>query len=166
MADVNQKIKMLSMFRLNPDRFLPVVDHAWKVFPDVDNGTEWYDDKQVNIGWDTGLLEPDRPYFLECWATCGITMLTFFVSTKGIEDATTEDLVKMLTDAKLFRLLEPENPRTSVMKFEDDHGNEFFSINVPVGVEDDVYVEGGRCYSFGPLNEYNSRKIKGEIKHE
>ena len=25
MADVNQKIRMLSMFRLNPDRFLPML---------------------------------------------------------------------------------------------------------------------------------------------
>ena len=45
MADVLQKIRMLKMFRLNPDKFLPVVDHAWKVFPDKDMGTEWYDDQ-------------------------------------------------------------------------------------------------------------------------
>ena len=118
MADiVERKIKLLSLFRLNPDRFLPVVDHAWKVFPDVDYGTEWYDDKEYNLGWDAGLLTPDRPYFLEAWATCGITMLTYFVSARGIEDASTEDLVRMLTEAKLFRLLDPDKPRTSVMKF-------------------------------------------------
>ena len=161
MADiVERKIKLLSMIRLNPDRFLPVVDHAWKVFPEVDNGTEWYDDKEYNLGWDAGLLTPDRPYFLEAWATCGITMLTYFVSAKGIEDASTEDLVKMLTDAKLFRLLDPEKPRTSVMKFEDSTGEEFFSINVVVGDEEGLYLEGGRFYSYGPLNEYNSRKKK------
>ena len=161
MADVNGKIKLLNMFRLNPDQFLPVADHAWKVFPEEDCGTEWYDDKEVNIGWDTGLLEPDRPYFMECWATCGITMLTYFVSTKGIEDASTEDLVRMLTEAGLFRVVDPKGPGTMVMKFEDDHGNEFYSINVTVGVEDELYVEGGRWYPFGPLNEYNSRKKKG-----
>ena len=162
MADVKHKIRMLNMFRLNPDKFLPVADHAWKVFPEEDPGTEWYDDTEVNLGWDAGLLEPDRPYFMECWATCGITMLTYFVSTRGIEDASTEDLVRMLTDAHLFRLLNPGNPRTSVMKFEDDTGNEFYSINVTVGIEDDLYVEGGACYPFGPLNEYNERKMKGE----
>jgi len=158
MTDVNHKIKMLSMFRLNPEKFLPVVDHAWRVFPDVDYGTEWYDDKEVNIGWNTGLLGADRPYFMEAWASNGITMLTYFVSAAGIENATTGDLVKMLTDAHLFCLLDPENPRTSVMKFEDDHGNVFFSINVTAGTEDDLYVEGARTYPYGPLNEYNSRK--------
>ena len=162
MADVKHKIKLLNMFRLNPDKFLPVADHAWKVFQEEDRGTEWYDDTEVNLGWDTGLLGPDRPYFMECWATCGITMLTYIVSTRGIEDASTEDLVRMLTDAHLFRLLDPGNPRTSVMKFEDDTGNEFYSINVTVGIEDDLYVEGGACYPFGPLNEYNERKMKGE----
>ena len=140
MADiVERKIKLLSLIRLNPDRLLPVVD---------------------NLGWDAGLLAPDRPYFLEAWATCGITMLTYFVSARGIEDASTEDLVRMLTEAKLFRLLDPEKPRTSVMKFEDSTGEEFFSINVVVGDEEGLYLEGGRFYSYGPLNEYNSRKLK------
>ena len=166
MANVNQKIKMLSMFRLNPDKFLPIVDHAWKVFPEEDRGTEWYDDKEVNIGWDTGLLGADRPYFLECWAANGITMLTYFVSVIGMEDASTEDLVRLLTDARLFRLLDPEQPRTSVMKFEDDHENVFFSINVTVGIEDETYVEGGTVYPFGPLNEYNSRKMREAEKRE
>ena len=107
MADVYDKIRLLDLFRLNPEMFLPLVDHAWKVFPKVDPGKEWYDDKQVNIGWDTGLLEGNRPYFLEAWATCGITMLTYFVSTKEIEGASGKDLVKMLTGAKLVLVPRP-----------------------------------------------------------
>ena len=167
MADVFHKIKMLKMFRLNPDKFLPIVDHAWKVFPDKDMGTEWYNDPEYNLGWDTGLLDGNRPYFMECWATNGITMLTYFVSTKGIENASTEELVKILTDAGLFRFLspDPDKPGASVMKFEDDHENAFFSINITVGIEDDLYVEGGRMHPYAPLNEYNSKKIM-ESNHE
>ena len=166
MADVNQKIRMLGMFRLNPDKFLPIVDHARKEFPEEDDGTKWYDDREVNIGWDTGLLGADRPYFLECWAANGITMLTYFVSVIGMEDASAEDLVKLLTDARLFRLRDPENPRTSVMKYEDDHENVFFSINVIAGIEDETYIEGGTIYPFGPLNEYNRRRNREEDKLE
>ena len=158
MADVNHKIRMLSMFRLNPEKFLPIVDHAWKVFPKKNMGTEWYDDPEVNIGWDTGLLGADRPYFMECWATNGITMLTYFVSAVGMEDATEKDLVKLLTDHHLFRLRDPGNPRTTVMKFEDSRGNVFFSFNVTVGVEDEIYLDGGTIYPFAPLNQYNQRK--------
>ena len=47
------------------------------------------------------------------------------------------------------------------MKFEDDSENEFFSINVEVGIEDELYVEGGRMYPYAPLNEYNTRKNNG-----
>ena len=165
MADVFQKIEMLKMFRLNPDKFLPIVDHALKVFPDKDMGTEWYDDPEYNLGWDTGLLDRNRPYFMECWATNGITMLTCFISTKGIENATEEELVKKLTDEGLFRFLNPEGQSASIMKFEDDHGNVFFSVNIEVGIEDELYVEGGRMYPYAPLNEYNSKK-RMEGDHE
>ena len=161
MAAVSEKIRFLEEYRTHPEKYLPMTDHAWKQFEKVDYGENWYDDPWYNLGWDAGLAEGNRPYFLECWATCGITMLTYFVSMKGIEDASKEDLVRMLTEARLFRVVNPEGPGTAVMKFEDDHGNEFYSINVTVGVEDELYVEGGRWYPFGPLNEYNSRKKKG-----
>ena len=95
---------------------------------------------------------------MECWATNGITMLTYFVSAVGMEDATEKDLVKLLTDHHLFRLRDPGNPRTTVMKFEDSRGNVFFSINVTVGVEDEIYLDGGTIYPFAPLNQYNQRK--------
>ena len=161
MAAVSEKIRFLEEYRTHPEKYLPMTDHAWKQFEKVDYGENWYDDPWYNLGWDAGLAEGNRPYFLECWATCGITMLTYFVSMKGIEDASKEDLVRMLTEARLFRVVNPEGPGTAVMKFEDDHGNEFYSINVTVDVEDELYVEGGRWYPFGPLNEYNSRKKKG-----
>lgn len=165
-ADVYDKIRMLDTFRLNPDRFLPVVDYAWKEFPEEDPGTEWYDDRQVNIGWDTGLLGADRPYFAECWATCGITMLTYFVPAVGMEDASKEDLIRLLTGEHLFRLRDPEHPRTDVMKFEDGSGNMFFSVNVTVGIEDETYIDGGRIYPFEPLNKRNRQINREAKKHE
>ena len=160
MADVHDKIKFLKVVRLNPEVFLPIVDHAWKVFPDRDTGKEWYDDPEVNIGWDAGLVDGNRPYFAECWASCGITMLTYFISAKGMEEAKTEDLVRLLEGGHLVTFLDREHPRVSVMKFEDDSENVFFSINITVGYEDETYIKGGRIFPYGPLNEYNSRKLK------
>ena len=162
MADVREKIELLQAIRQKTEAFLPVVDHAWKVFPKKDMGTEWYDDPVYNIGWDAGIIDGNRPYFLECWATSGITMLTYFVSTVGMENAATKDLIKMLTDADLVQFKDPEHPRVSVMKFEDSRGNEFFSINVTAGVEDETYATGGRIYPFAPLNDYNSLKYGGD----
>ena len=166
MADVNDKIRLLDTLRNSPEKFLPIVDHAWKIFPKENRGTEWYDDPEYNIGWDAGLLDGNRPYFAECWATCGITMLTYFVSAAGMEDATTKDLLKLLTDARLFRLYDPEHPRTDVMKFEDKNGNLFFSVNVTVGIEDETYLDGGTVYPFGPLNAHNRKKNRRTDRNE
>ena len=160
MTDVNEKLRLLETLREEPEGMLPVIDHAWRVFPERCRGPKDWDDPEVNIGWDAGLLTPDRPYFAECWAVGGITVLTYFVSVIGIEDAGTGELVRMLTDAGLFRLLDPAEPRTSVAKFEDGRGNQFFSINVTVGIEDETYIEGGRIFSFRPLNEQNSRRTR------
>jgi hypothetical protein len=162
MAKVTEKLELLRELREHPDRYLPIINQAWKVFPERDDGTEWYDDPEYNLGWDVGLLPGNRPYFLECWATSGITMLTYFVSTVGMENAATKDLIKMLTDADLVQFKDPEHPRVSVMKFEDSRENEFFSINVTVGVEDETYATGGRIYPFAPLNDYNSLKYGGD----
>ena len=156
--NAKEALRLLAEIRENPDRFLPVTDHAWKVFPAVDEGENWYDDPQMNIGWDAGLLEGNRPYFMECWATCGITMMTYFVSAEGIESAGKEALLGMLQDAGKFRILNPENPRTKIMEFTDDGGNKFFSVNITVGDEEDTYVSGGRTFSFAGLNRFNSKK--------
>ena len=161
MAKVTEKIALLKELREYPDKYLPMVDHAWRTFSEKDEGTKWYDDTEYNIGWDAGLLEGNRPYFLECWATNGITMLTYFVSTDGIGEATDEDLIKMLEKADLFRILDPSRPRAQVMKF-DSGGKEFFSVNITAGDENGTYVEGGSSYSFRYLNEFNEKNSRKE----
>ena len=164
MANVTDKIEMLEMFRRNPDKYLPVSEQSLKVFPPKVMGTEWYDDPQHNIGWDTGLLKGNRPYFMECWATCGITMLTYFISAEGMEDAETEDLLNLLAGAGLFTLRDPENPRASVMKFEEEKGN-FFSVNITVADEEETFLDGGTVYPYKELNAYN-RKNNREAEKE
>ncbi len=164
-ANAKEKIALLELIRMNPEGFLPMPDHAWKEFPETDRGTEEYDDPQHNLGWDAGLLEGKRPYFMECWASCGITMLTHFISVKGIETAAKEDVTKLLTDAGLFRFYDPEHPRVNVMTFTDGSGNDFFSVNVTVGDEEDTYLEGGRMYSFKTLNAYNRKRNKEAENH-
>ena len=158
MASVQDKILFLKEIRENPGKYLPIADHAWKVFPKVNEGTEWYDDPQTNIGWDAGLLEGNRPYFAECWATCGITMLTYFVSASGMENAETAELIQKLENAKLLKIRNPKDPRTTAVEFEDDNGNKFYSINITVGDEDGTYIDGGRIYPFAELNKFNKGK--------
>ena len=158
LPEVYRKIEVLKMIRQNPDRFLPIVDWAWKVFPREDRGEDGKGYPVINMGWDAGLLDGNRPYFLVCRSQGGITMLTFFVSSRGIEDASKDDLLNMLTGAGLFSFKDPADRKASVMKYEDKSGNVFFCANVAVGIEDETYIDGGKIYPFAQLNEYNSGK--------
>ena len=46
--------------------------------------------------------------------------------------------------------------KTSLARFTEGSGNEFFSINIIVGDDDGVYIDGGIIFSLSRLNEYNS----------
>lgn len=160
MATVNEKIGFLEEYRTQPEKYLPLTDHAWKQFEKVDYGEEWYDDPWYNLGWDAGLLEGNRPYFLECWATCGVTMLTYLVSADGIGEYGEKELLAMLEKAKLVKFQDPSRPRAEVRKYEDDEGREFFSVNIAAGDEEGTYASGGKMYSFAALNRYNRNREK------
>lgn len=145
---IMSSIDCLKEYRENKEKYLPLVDHETKYFPDRNE----FDD--VNIGWDMGFIG-ERPYFLECWAAEGITMITIYLSTIGLERASEYDLERILIDNKIYEPLDdyesPECPR-----FHDSNDNEFFSINVVVGFEEEpAKIKGGRLASFSVLNELN-----------
>ena len=89
MANYREKIAFLRDYLQNKDEYLPLIDHAWRKF---EKRTKTDD---VNIGWNVGIVEDNRPYFCECWAD-GYTAITYFISTKGIENYTVEQLEEML----------------------------------------------------------------------
>ena len=155
MIKAEDGIRFLKEYREHPEKYLPLIDHAWKCFVEKDRGQNPWDDPEYNLGWNAGVIGGNRPFFLECWATCGITMLTYFVSAKGIEDYGTDELLKMLEKARLVKVPDPENPRTTAVKVTDDHGNEFFSVNIVCGDEEETYTTGGEIYSFRILNAFN-----------
>ncbi len=42
----------------------------------------------IDIGWDEGILSDGRRYRVECWAQDQVTSLTYFFSTRGLENMT------------------------------------------------------------------------------
>ena len=74
-------LELVKACREHPERYYPMRDHTEQV-----SRRDKFGDS--NIGWYAGLLDENRPFFAECWASDGITMLTIFVSVKGIEDRT------------------------------------------------------------------------------
>ena len=150
---------MIKVYRENKDKYLPMISSAERIV-EPRNG---YGD--VNIGWNAGVIGENRPYYVECWATDGITMITIYMSDIGIEDYTVEQVEKMFLDSGYFSYKE-KHRKPNMMEFEDSNNNSFFSFNVPVGVDEDtcedgsqVFIEGTHIYPFSLLNEYNSSSV-------
>ena len=131
------------------ENFLPMNKPANEVPPRNE-----YD--ETNIGWYAGLLDEKRPFFAECWAVDGITVLTMFVSTLGIENETPEELEQRFLDRGYYRKKEGADRAPAVRTFAAD-GNEFYSINVTVGVDDEpAVIEGAYILSWNVYNKYIS----------
>ncbi len=144
-------VECLMEYRNHRQDYLPLIDHEKRYFADREPDTG-----DINIGWDCGFIGK-RPYFLECWAPEGLTMITVFVSTTGIEDSTIEELERMLIEADIYSKKEGYRSSEIAPKFCDSNGNEFFSINIVVGINDEPALidGGGNLSSFGRLNELN-----------
>lgn len=148
-------IDFLRLYRKNPQNYLPMISHYKWIFPER---VEDEYNSQVNIGWNCGLIDEKRPYFCELWAQSGITMLTVFLSSNGIEEMNAEQVNALLEHAHVYhRLDSTELPH--VMQFSDTDGNPYFSVNAWVGVEDEParISNDSVFYPFYPLNELNKR---------
>ena len=110
----------------------------------------------VNVGWNCGVLDGNRPYFLECWAADGMTILTFFISTDGIEDMYPNAIEEILIRNGLYSKKE-KALQTAVKIFVDGNQNKMYSINVIVGDEDGTYLDQDCIiFPYRLLNELNS----------
>lgn len=143
-------LKLIEAYKNHPEDYLPMYYPTGQ----TPNRNEY----DVNIGWWAGLLDEKRPFFAECWAAEGITMLTIFVSTEGIEDMTAEELDKWFQDAGYYKQRDPGHNIPRVDKFIKKDGREYFAINLTVGVEDEpALIDGGWINAWGSLNEYNQK---------
>ncbi len=116
----------------------------------------------VNIGWNAGLPDENRPYFVECWAADGITMLTIFVSTIEIEDRTPDELTGRILETGYFRFADEGYQTAETMTFTNPEGNTFFSLNIAAGVGDGpALIDGAQIYPWSALNEYNRAASEG-----
>ena len=152
MAERIKGLEVLEKYKEGETGWLPLLSSAYCIFPKRNEYGE------VNIAWNAGLLEGNRPFFSMLWAVDCITMLTLYFSAKGIEDITAEQAEQMFADIGYYR--RKDSGRGSpgdLMKFKDPDDGEFFSFNVAVGVEDEpAEIEGGNVYPLKMLNDYNS----------
>ncbi|HQV28803.1 MAG TPA: hypothetical protein PKY66_16155 [Thermoflexales bacterium] len=98
------------------------------------------DDGSVDIGWDAGVLADGRSWRAEAWADSGMTILTFFFSTLGLELATDADLAALLAREGLIRYRTAPG-RANGTVIDDAAGNPMWSVSVVIGTEDETQVE-------------------------
>jgi hypothetical protein len=92
-----------------------------------------------DIGWGEGVLVDGRPYRAECWAEGGVTVLTFFFSTRTLEDADKEALTSLLVQSGVVSFV-GEDRFGGCATMVDGSGNEMWSVNVVIGDEDRLYA--------------------------
>lgn len=147
-------VEFLEHYRRHHEFYLPMIDHEKKPFP---KRTPTYGD--INIGWDCGAIGR-RPYFAECWSGDHVTMVTYYISTIRIENYSVEDLERLLIVEASLYFPKAGYLKPGVAKLIDSNNNEFFSINIVVGIEDeDAVIEGAIIYPFARLNELNGYSV-------
>ena len=147
-------IRLIEDYKNNPEKYLPM-NLTTEQMPERNEYGE------VNIGWWAGLIDERRAFFSECWAVDGITMLTIVVSSEGIEDKTAEQLDEMFQKAGYYKQRNPGQNIPKADKFIGKDGNEYFVLNLAVGVEDEpALIDGGWIESWDILNEYNQKDKK------
>ncbi|OPY75558.1 MAG: hypothetical protein A4E63_00295 [Syntrophorhabdus sp. PtaU1.Bin050] len=97
------------------------------------------DKEYQDIGWSGGKLSDGRPFRVEYWCWEGVSVLTYFMSTKGIENATDNYFRELLVDEGLLTFA--KQPTLKAKKIKDASGNEMWSINVAVGDYDELFVK-------------------------
>ena len=144
-------------YRKQPDMYHPLVDHQYKHFD------EWEDEIARNQCWSAGLLEGNRPYFMECWKVFLTTFITIFVSSDGI--GRTETL-RLLERAGLIECANPQRAKPKILEFRDSNGNEFYSINTVISVDGgcQFLYWNGNTHPFDELNQLNEQGDKEDEK--
>lgn len=147
-------LDLIKAYREHPERYLPMPDHPGQM-PKINEYGE------VNLGWNAGLLEENRPFFVECWAWEHITMLTFYASTRGIEDLSGEDILALIQDSGYFCFREGVQQSPQYDTFSDRQGGEFFSMTITVGIDEEpLQITGAPIKPWAVLNAFNRETLK------
>ena len=120
-----KELELIKDYREHPEKNLPMPDRTGQTPRRNEYG-------ELNIAWTAGLIEENRPYFAEAWAVDGITMLTFYFSSKGIEDRTENELLQLALGTYMFRFRDGSPETAEISKYPDQQGNEFFAVNITV----------------------------------
>jgi hypothetical protein len=104
----------------------------------------------IDIGWDEGILSDGRRYRVECWAQDQVTSLTYFFSTRGLENMTNAQFAELLVREGLVQFMSSER-YVAALPLKDARGSDMWSVNVVVGDDEKTFVRAQR-----PLRPYGA----------
>ena len=96
----------------------------------------------MDIGWNEGVTNEGRPYRAEMWTFDGVSMITIFLSSKGIKNKSKEDLIKYLENEGLINYF-GEKKFLRCELIEDDAGNAMWSLNITIGDDEETFADTG-----------------------
>ena len=96
----------------------------------------------MDIGWNEGVTNEGRPYRAEMWTFDGVSMITIFLSSIGIQNLSKEEFVEYLETEGLVKFLgEKKFLRCELVK--DDAGKPMWSLNITIGDDEEVFADTG-----------------------
>ena len=130
----------LEEYRKNKDKYLPICPAVWE----YDSG----------IGWNCGLFTENRPFFCDCWATDGLTLLDYIILYEGLENADRGELFEIFKEKEGIVLSE-DYPYDFSGEIQEYGGVKYIRYQILVGDEDNTYLRsGGNIFSYSRLTKY------------
>ena len=98
-------------------------------------------DGVLDFGYYVGNLSQDgRPIFAERWRQDEAQMVTFFMSTEGIESFDRPEFENLLEDENLVNFVPGQPKFAAPAKWIDAKGNEMWSVNVVLGDTESTFA--------------------------
>lgn len=120
--------------------------------------TKTADDPSFDIAWNEDLMSDGRPFRVECWAEDGMTCLTFFFSTKGLETASNAQLAELLEREGLVEFV--ADRKASALPLSDASGNDMWSVSVVLGIGDEsLAVERTKLRPYARLEKRPTKDL-------
>ena len=96
----------------------------------------------MDIGWNEGVTTDGRPYRAEMWTFEGVSMVTIFLSSIGMQNFSKEDFVEYLETEGLIKYFgEKKFLRCELVK--DDAGKAMWSLNITIGDDEETFADTG-----------------------
>ena len=95
-----------------------------------------------DIGWNEGVTTEGRPYRAEMWTFDGVSMVTIFLSSRGMQNLSKEELIHYLEMEGLVKYFGAKKLlRCELVK--DDAGKAMWSLNITIGDDEETFADTG-----------------------